>query len=125
VTAERPCVVILTGGAAPMSSGSADPHPADIELALEHAGVAGTMGPLDAALARRVAGAAFKAGWHRSAQLHRAVAVYVFDDGAEAARFARWLTGEVDPAHVMRARSPVGEMIIAADAAKAREEVPY
>jgi hypothetical protein len=120
----RPCVVLLTGGALPMKYDD-NPHPNDIELALERAGVAGELGPLDATLARTVAAEAYKGGWHNAAREHRVVAVYVIDDGAEAARFAEFLTREIDPAHVMRARSALAELMTADEEHRTREGVPY
>lgn len=102
----RPYVVILTGGALPGQQ-DADPHPNDIELALQRAGVAGTLGPLDATLARVVAGEAFRVGWHAAAQLHRVVAVYALEDEGEAAWFAAFCSADVDPAYVRRAASPL------------------
>jgi hypothetical protein len=126
----RPFVVLLTGGALPGQTEAA-PGPNDIEVALERAGVAGDLGPLDAMLARKVAGEAFQHGWHQAAQLHRTVAVYVLEDAEDARRFAEFMSREVDPVHVMRAASPLAETLAAAEnhhqieAAEASREVSF
>lgn len=120
-TSGRPCVVILTGGALPMSDPDG-PHPHEIELALERSGAAAIPDALEAHLARRIAGEAFLVGWHAAAKEHRVVQVYVIDDGPEAARFAEFITREVDPAYVRRAASPVAELLAAWEDQRRREE---
>jgi hypothetical protein len=46
----------------------------------------------------------------------------VIDDGPEAARFAEFITREVDPAYVLRAASPVAELLAAWEDQRRREE---
>lgn len=102
-TGDRAHVVILTGGAPP------DPHGHDIDLALTRAGAASTASP--ASLARKIAAEGFRHGYHRAAQDHHVVAAWVLPGAKEAARFAAFVTREIDPAFVTPAMDPADELL--------------
>jgi hypothetical protein len=105
-----PFVVILTGGALP-GQPTPDPAPADIEMAMTVAGVGAWSAPLDAHMARIAVGEALKIGWANAADAHQVVSVFVIGDDLEAARFAAFMSGEVDPAYVLGTRSPLPELL--------------
>ena len=106
-------VVILTSGALP---GQETPQPGriDIDLALQRSGLAVRTDAEDA-LARKVAAVAFRHGYERGARDHRVVAAYVLDGEGTAARFAEFVTREIDPAYVTVARSPLDELFASAE----------
>lgn len=118
-----PYAVILTGGAPPDGTEHADPPRNQLDLAIERG--TGDDGPV----LRHVAEEAWLLGYKEAAALHRTVAVWVLgSDEDEAKRFAEFVTREIDPAYVTTARSPLGEMLTAAEAAGYRvpqDEVPY
>ncbi len=106
-------VVILTGGALPDAE-TPQPHRNDIDVAIQRAGLAVRTDAEDA-LARKAAAAAFRLGYHHGARDHRTVAAWVLGDEDEAAGFAEFVTREIDPAYVTKARSPLTEMLAAAE----------
>jgi hypothetical protein len=106
-----PFVVIMTGGALPRDN-ERDPRPDDIEEALKRAGVLpAAVG--DAALARIIAGEAFKAGWHAAARDHRVVTAWVIEESEDAAeRFAAVIRETVGPAYVIgQPGSALGQLL--------------
>jgi hypothetical protein len=105
-------VVILTGGALPGQE-APEADRVDIDVSLQRAELAIRTVAEDA-LARKVAAAAFRHGYERGARDHRVVAAYVVDGEDDAARFAEFVTREIDPAYVTAGRSPLGEMLHAA-----------
>jgi hypothetical protein len=109
-----PYVVILTGGALP---GQETPEPTriDIDVAIQRAGVAIRTAAEDE-LVRKVAAAAFGHGYHGGARDHRMVTAWVVDSEDDAAGFAAAITRDVDPAYVIKARSPLAELLAAAEA---------
>lgn len=106
-------VVILTGGAQPGDEhGDMPLH--QVDLAIKGAGPH----PDPDVRLRRVAEEGWCLGYAEAAKLQRVVAVWVLDDEADAKRFAEFVTREIDPAYVAAARSPLDEMLNAADAAR-------
>jgi hypothetical protein len=110
-----PYVVILTGGALP---GQEVPKAIrnDIDVAIQRAGVAIRTAAEDD-LARKVAAAAFRHGYHSGARDHRTVTAWVVDSEDDAAGFAAAVTRDVDPAYVIKARSPLAELLAAIEPA--------
>lgn len=115
-------VVVLTRGALPGQDPPA-PNEIDIGLALERAGVtaedraaitaavtAGTITPHNALL-RRIAGQALMIGYARAAKLHEVIAAWVLGSPGDATRFAQVITETVDPAYVVQASDPLGELL--------------
>jgi hypothetical protein len=104
-------VVILTGGALP---GRETPEATrlDIDVAIQRAGLAVRTEAEDA-LARKVAAAAFRHGYDQGARDHRTVAAWIVDGEDDAAAFARFVTRDVDPAYVIKPRSPLAELLAA------------
>ena len=104
-----PYVVILTGGALP---GQEAPQATrnDIDLAIQRAGIAVRTEAEDA-VARKAAAAAFRHGYERGARDHRTVTVWVVDSEDDAAGFAAFVTREIDPAYVIKPRSPLAELL--------------
>lgn len=119
-----PYVVILTGGARPGDEIShIGPASHQIDLAVDR----GT-NPNPALMARHVAEEGFLLGYAEAAKLQRVVTAWVVDGKDEAGRFAEFVTRELDPAFVMPARSALGEMLAAAEAARfpvPQDEVPF
>jgi hypothetical protein len=119
---QRPHVVILTAGALP-GQDTPDPHATQLAAVpalkvtltrLNDLGVHGGDPGRDVAVGAALdamAAAYWRAGWADAAKEHRVVAVYVLPDGEEAARFAAFMTGEVDPAYHRAASSPVDELL--------------
>lgn len=111
-------IVILTGGARP---GDSTPMPSrnDLDLALADAGVPDSAVPrlfweqlTDAQVTvEGIVTAAFRTGYAKAAQLHRAVAAWILEDPAQARQFAAWATRAIDPAYVITARDPLAEML--------------
>jgi hypothetical protein len=110
-------VVILTGGLLPdgRPPASSDPPRAHLDLAIER----GT-GKDGTPVLRHVAEEAWALGFKEAATLHRTVAVWVLDGKEEAERFAEFVTREIDPAYVTAGRSPLNEILNAADEARQR-----
>jgi hypothetical protein len=101
-------VVLLTGGYAPPGHAGRAGHEKRQEgghvLAMAQDKL--VEGGLDSALAEM-----WQAGWNAAAVHYRIVTCWAFEDAAEAERFARFVTAEIDPAYVMAARSPVHELL--------------
>ena len=110
-----PHVVILTGGARPGDE-RANPPVYQLDLAIEGAGTH----PEPAIMARRIAEEGWQAGYAEAAKLQRVIAVWVVDDEADAKRFAEFVTREVDPAFVIRAQSPLAEVLTGAEVLRGR-----
>lgn len=113
-------VVLLTGGALP---GQENPEATrnDIDVTIQRAGLAVRTEAEDA-LARKVAAAAYRLGYDHGSRDHRVVAAWIAGSEDDAAGFAEFVTREIDPAYVIKARSPLAELLAAAEAARAREE---
>jgi hypothetical protein len=104
-------VVILTGGARPGDESSRiGPASHQLDLAIERGAH-----PDPAVMLRHVAEEAWQIGHAEAAQLQRIVAAWVVDGKDDAARFAEFVTHEIDPAYVIAARSPLGELLAADD----------
>jgi hypothetical protein len=101
---DRAHVVILTAGALP---GAEPPQPYPTQLAVVSAALTGNDTPGDPELAA----AYWRAGWEQAAKEHRVVAVYVLPGEEAAARFAAFMTAEVDPAYARAASCPVDELL--------------
>jgi hypothetical protein len=115
-------VVILTGGLLPDGRPPVDSDPprAHLDLAIER----GT-GKDGNPVLRHIAEEAWELGFKEAATLHRTVGVWVVgSDEDEAKRFAEFVTREIDPAYVTKARSPLGEMLNAADEERRRLWAP-
>lgn len=110
-------VVILTGGARPGDE-RADPPGYQLDLAIEGAGTHAD----PAVLARRIAEEGWQIGYVEAAKRQRVRAVWVVDAEGDAARFAEFVTREIDPAYVARSLSPLAEMLTAAEALRGREQ---
>jgi hypothetical protein len=109
-------VVILTGGALPGSTEHAGPPRHQLDLAIER----GTSKDGNPVL-RHVAEEAWLLGYAEAAKLHRAIAAWIVDGKDDAARFAEFVTHEIDPAYVIAARSPLGEMLASAEEQRRRD----
>ena len=131
----RPYLVILTGGGLPSDSDQPpDPYATQIAPALDLyqpecsccTNNECECGGAKVTSASAVAAAAFKAGYHQAALLHRVVAVYAVEDPAEAQMLAAAVTREIDPAYVTHAASPLAEALSCYRQARqaADEQVP-
>jgi hypothetical protein len=117
----QPYVVLLTGGYQPGDEDN-PPDPGEVDMALARDRAAARIAAVvDAEVIGEdgqpeqypapdedefVAREAFRIGFHQAAQLGRVVAVWVVADPDTAARFARFITSEVDPASFVQATDP-------------------
>jgi hypothetical protein len=104
-------VVILTGGATPGGTSPEIPDMPEYKMAaiMDDPGRYLSDDVVVAAKAGVLAG--WAAGFREAAILHRVVAVWVLPDDVEARRFAELVTGQIDPAYVRRALSPMAEVL--------------
>ena len=103
-----PYVVILTGGALPGQEAHADPSHSDLDIIVERGNTSGVSPDVRD---RHIAEEGWLRGYAEAAKLHRTVAAWVVDGEDDAARFAEFVTREIDPAYVTAGRSPLGEML--------------